>query len=281
LFIGLVDGLAPVPQHPAAPLPLPPDAFDPEGNLINVDAIKARDDFEAALERYRSERDEYETALSSEFLAKKFFKKMLKNVNREADALDFLERAYKALAALENIDITNRYREFVATFLRKFNLRYDLRGQFYLQPTIPGVFAKLMNEVKAIAACDTHLNALMTEFEESFSDLRTERTQARIKTCLQKQFNLLEGLGAMCPGVTETTLGSMCNQLDWPHTAVKELGKKLYGFGSSYPGVRHAGNPQGVLRSLDMRDFVSLSMMLASFTPYVTHGLDSDRCYTG
>ncbi|PAQ11707.1 hypothetical protein [Mesorhizobium temperatum] len=281
LFVMLVDGIAPLPKHPTAPATPPPVAFDQEGNLVDTAAIQARDVYELELERYATERDRYETALSSEALAKPFFKAMLRDIGDETDALEFLERAHKTLIELGIVGLADHYRGLVIAFLKKFNLRYELRGQFSLHATIPGLFSKLMNEVKAITALDAHLNTLMGEFEEAFSDLRAERTQARIKTCLQKQFNLLEGLGGKCPGVTETTLGSMCNQLDWPHASVKELGKKLYGFRSNYPGLGHAGSPQGVLRNLDMRDFVSLSLMLASFTPYVTHGLNSDRCYTG
>lgn len=29
-----------------------------------------------------------------------------------------------------------------------------------------------------------------------------------------------------------------------------------------------------------MRDFVSISLMLAAFTPYVASELEADRCYT-
>lgn len=280
LFVGLADGMAPIPQAPIAPPPPLPAAFDQDGNLVDPVAIASRNEFEKALATYAMERDRYETALSSEALAKSFFKDMMRRVTSEIQAVAFLEKAYEAIGLFDKPALNNKYAELVKEFLKKFSLRYEVRDPFRLHATLPGVFARLMLEVKTISSGDPHLADLMTEFEEAFSDLRIERTQARIKTCLQKQFNLLEGLGGRCPGVTEATLGGMCNQLDWPHATVKELGKKLYGFGSSYPGVRHAGNPQGVLRNLDMRDFVSISLILASFTPYVTHGLDFDRCYS-
>lgn len=280
LFIGLVGELAPEPQPPVAPVPPQQDAFDEAGALVDQAAIQARNDYDKALLAYNSARDKYVSALSSKSLARRFFRGMLVEVRSEHEAIKFLELAYEALISLEYDELPNRYRKLVVEFLQKFSLRYELRGQFSLRATMPGVFAKMMREIRIIACGDAHLRSLMEEFEEAFSDLREERTQAKIKTCLQKQFNLVEGLGGRYPGVTELTLGAMCNQLDWPHATVKELGKKLYGFGSSYPGVRHAGNPQGVLRNLDMRDFVSLSLMLASFTPYVTHGLEADRCYS-
>jgi hypothetical protein len=280
LFIGLVGELATEPQPPAVPLPPSPHAFDEAGALVDRATIRARDEYDKAQLLYNSARDKYVSALSSEPLAKQFFRGMLLKISSEYDAVKFLESVHESLIALEYNDLTNIYKKLVVEFLQKFSLRYEMRGPFSLRATMPGVFVKMMREIKIIACGDAHLRSLMEEFEEAFSDLREERTQAKIKTCLQKQFNLVEGLGGRYPGVTELTLGAMCNQLDWPHATVKELGKKLYGFGSSYPGVRHAGNPQGVLRNLDMRDFVSLSLMLASFTPYVTHGLEADRCYS-
>lgn len=280
LFIGLVGELAPEPQPPVAPAAPQLEAFDEAGALIDHAAIQARDDYDRALFAYNSARDKYISALSSNILARRFFREMVSKVDNERDSIKFLENVYWALLELEHDRLPGRYRDLVGDFLRKFSLRYELRGQFSLRATMPGVFAKMMREVRAIACEDAHLRSLMEEFEEAFSDLREERTQAKIKTCLQKQFNLVEGLGGRYPGVNKLTLGAICNQLDWPHASVRELGLKLYGFRSDYPGVGHAGNPRGVLRDLDMRDFVSLSLMLASFTPYVTHGLEADRCYS-
>lgn len=195
--------------------------------------------------------------------------------------MKFLENSYLILAVHGDVNLTARFRELVYEFLKSFSLRYELRGEFSLNATIPGLFTKLIAELKQVALTDTHLANLLSEFEEAFADLKTSRTQARMKTCLQKQFNILEALGRKYPNVTANTLGAICDQLDWPHEKIKEVGKNLYKFGSDYPGLRHGGSPNSALRILEMKDFVSLSLMLASFAPYVTHGLDSDRCYSG
>jgi hypothetical protein len=281
LFVEWVSGLAPIPQQPIAPASPPPEAFNANGELIDPAALQARSDYEEAMLRYSDYRNKYETALNSEEEARGFFRVLLGQISSEAKAVQFLEAAYAVLVSHGDPDLVDRFSLIVNQFILGFSLRYELRQRFSLHATIPGVFSKLISEVKKIAVADAHLNSLLSEFEESFADLKSNRTQARIKTCLQKQFNLLEALGSNCPNVTGTTLGAICNQLDFPHATIKAVGEKLYGFGSNYPGVRHAGNANSALRELDMRDFVSLSLMLASFTPYVTHGLDSDRCYSG
>ena len=262
-----------IPPSPTA------EAYSVSGELVDVAAIEIRTEYENALARYFEYRNSYETALNSESQARTFFRKFLGQIASERAAVECLEAGYVALTSYEDSELAERFRSIVGKFLMRYSLRYELRGRFSLHATMPGVFAKLMSEVRRVAETDAHLTSLLSEFEESFADLKSDRTQARMKTCLQKQFNLLEALGSRCPNVTGATLGAMCDQLDMPHATIKDIGKKLYGFGSNYPGVRHAGNASGALRRLDMKDLVSLSLMLASFTPYVTHDLDSDRCY--
>jgi hypothetical protein len=99
---------------------------------------------------------------------------------------------------------------------------------------------------------------------------------------MSKQFMLLEALGATSPEVTTNTLGSMCDELNgWPHATVKESLKKLYGFASNYPGIRHGGNAGGKLRDVDMRDLVAMSILLAGFTPYLSDQLNTETMYGG
>jgi hypothetical protein len=57
--------------------------------------------------------------------------------------------------------------------------------------------------------------------------------------------------------------------------------KDLYGFASDYPGIRHGGTPANALRTVDMRDMVAMSILLAGFTPYLTSGLNPERVYRG
>lgn len=194
----------------------------------------------------------------------------------------FLEAAHSALDELAGDELSNRYFNLLEGFLDKFNLRYDLRRPCTLCPTLPGVFASLVHDLRGLASQDAHLDALMKDFESAVRDLRQDRSDGRIKTCIQKQVNLLEAIGRTFPGVTGTTLGAICDQVPtWPHAKLKEAMKDLYGFTSDYPGIRHGGTPANALRSVDMRDMVAMSILLFGFTPYLEHRLCVDDIFGG
>jgi hypothetical protein len=194
----------------------------------------------------------------------------------------FFESAHDALEEIGGDDLTNRYFNLLASFIEKFSLRYDLRRPCVLCPTLTGVFANLMRDLRIITNQDSNLSQLMRDYEDAVRDLRFGCTDGRIKTCISKQFMLLEAIGALDPGVTKNTLGDMCDQLSsWPHATIKEALKKLYGFASDYPGIRHGTKPKGVLRGIEMRDMVAMSILLTGFTPYLEHRLSADAIYGG
>ena len=194
----------------------------------------------------------------------------------------FLEAAHSALDELAGDELSNRYFNLLAGFIEKFSLRYDLRRPCTLCPTLPGVFASLVRDLRVLTGQDAHLDALMKEFEDAVRDLRHDCSDARIKTCIQKQVNLLEAIGRTAPGVTGATLGVICNQVGtWPHEKLKEAMKDLYGFASDYPGIRHGGTPANALRAVDMRDMVAMSILLAGFTLYLAAQLNADAVYRG
>lgn len=194
----------------------------------------------------------------------------------------FLEAAHAALDELAGDELSNRYFNLLASFIEKFSLRYDLRRPCTLCPTLPGVFASLVRDLRTLASQDAHLDALIKEFENAVRDLRHDCSDGRIKTCIQKQVNLLEAIGRTTPGITEGELSGICNQVTtWPHSAIKASLKNLYGFACDYPGIRHGGNPAGALRAVDMRDMVAMSVLLAGFTPYLAAQLDADVVYRG
>lgn len=200
----------------------------------------------------------------------------------ERALVTFLEVAHSALDELAGDELSNRYFNLLAAFVDKFSLRYDLRRPCTLCPTLPGVFASLVRDLRVLTGQDAHLDALMKEFENAVRDLRHDCSDGRIKTCIQKQVNLLEAIGRTAPGVTGTTLGAICNQVGtWPHDKLKEAMKDLYGFASDYPGIRHGGTPANALRAVDMRDMVAMSILLAGFTPYLSSALDADVVYRG
>ena len=196
--------------------------------------------------------------------------------------VDFFEAAHDALEELGGDELTNRYFNRLSGFLDKFSLRYDLRRPCILCPTLPGVFASLVRDLRALTNQDPHLDALMKDFEDAVRDLRHDSSERRIKTCIQKQVNLLEAIGSASTGVTGTTLGAICNQVGtWPHEKLKEAMKNLYGFASDYPGIRHGGTAASALRAVDMRDMVAMSILLTGFTPYLERRLSADAIFGG
>jgi hypothetical protein len=205
-----------------------------------------------------------------------------KDIAGELKLVAFLEQTHEVLQDLGGDDLSNHYFNLLSTFIDKFSLRYDLRRPCTLCPTLPGVFATLLRDVRTITSQNSNLDSRMKDFEDAVRDLRYGCTESRIKTCIGKQFMLLEAMAGMYPGVTKKTLGDICDQLGtWPHATVKESLKKLYGFASDYPGIRHGTDSNGVVRSVDMRDMVAVCILLAGFTPYLTDLLKADVVYGG
>ena len=157
----------------------------------------------------------------------------------------------------------------MAEFIACHNLRYQLLIPFKLQPHLPGVFAALFGEVMDTANGDPHIAGLMKDFEHSFHAASGSHHEADMKTCISKACMLVEGLGKSNAGVNSTTLGDICGEVQcWPHKALREAVKKIYGFCSDYPGIRHAGNPRGQLRSLELRDAVIVALLLLTTAGY-------------
>jgi hypothetical protein len=200
----------------------------------------------------------------------------------ERSLVTFLEAAHAALDELVGDELSNRYFNLLASFIDKFSLRYDLRRPCTLCPTLPGVFASLVRDLRVLTSQDAHLDGLSKEFENSVRDLRHDCSDGRIKTCIQKQFNLLEAMGARCNGVTATELGRICGQIkSWPHKAIGTSLSNLYGFASDYPGIRHGGNAKGAARAIDMRDMIALSILLIGFAPYLEERLSASEIFGG
>jgi len=200
----------------------------------------------------------------------------------ERALVGFFESAHDALDELGGDDLSNRYFNLLERFIDKFSLRYDLRRPCTLCPTLPGVFASLVRDLRALTSQDPHLDTLMKEFENAGRDLRHDCSDSRIKTCIQKQVNLVEAIGRSFPGVTGTTLGKICDQVGtWPHEKLRAAMKDLYGFASDYPGIRHGGTPASALRAVDMRDMVAMSILLTGFTPYLESRLSADAIFGG
>lgn len=216
-------------------------------------------------------------------LARELFKKTkVTEFQGEIALRKFFENAHKIIDDLGGDLLSNRYFFLTQEFLVKYSLRYDLRRPFNLSPTLPGMFTRLIQEIREAAEQDSELSQLMAEFEDTIRDLKTNQSAGKIKTCIQKQTNLLEAIGKRNPGVSSKTLGTICDEVKtWPHNALKESMKKIYKFASDYPGIRHAGTEANRLRDVDMRDLIAVSILLAGFLPYLTDLIDFDTTYQG
>lgn len=178
--------------------------------------------------------------------------------------------------------VTNHDSKLYSLMVECENEICSLREPLTIHPTLPGVFSSLVLKLEETTSQNAHLDILMKEFEDSICDLRIDFSEGRIKTCIQKQVNLLEAMGFNFPGIKKDTLGAICNEINtWPHDQVKEALKSVYRFTCDYPGLRHGGKPQHALRTIDMRDMIAMSILLIGFTPYLTDQLDAKTVYLG
>lgn len=113
----------------------------------------------------------------------------------ERELVGIFKSAHEALDDLGSDELSNRYFNLLKELIDKFSLRYDLRRPCTLCPTLPGVFASLVRDLLALTSQDPHLDTLMKEFENAVRDLRHDCPDGRIKTCIQKQLNLVEAIG--------------------------------------------------------------------------------------
>jgi hypothetical protein len=187
----------------------------------------------------------------------------------------FFESAYEIIDDLASKDVSDEYVVLLRGFFERYSIRYQLQPPCVICPTLPGIFASLVKDLQASAGSDAHIAMLLNDFEQALRDLRSDWSDGKIKTVLQKEVNLLEAFGSSCNGVRSNQLGAICAELkSWPHAALRKSLANLYGFASDYPGIRHAGNPASVLRPIDLKDLLSLSVVLAGFTPYLRDNFD-------
>jgi hypothetical protein len=192
----------------------------------------------------------------------------------ESAIVHFLEAAHDVIVDYEIPAFEEHYRRVLRDALRKFNLRYRLDEPFVLRFLLPGSFTNLYAELHRVNAANGHLAGLLTDFEKAFDRYARTQDPTDLKTCIAKASNYAEGLASATRGVAGT-LGALCDQLtDWPHDKVREALKSLYKFCSDYPGIRHAGDPAGVRRDLATRDVTLASLLLVSFSGYLSPTVD-------
>lgn len=205
-----------------------------------------------------------------------------KEISNERNLIIFLESVHEILQDLERDSLTDSYIVSLGHFIKRYNLHYALTAPCILIPTIPGLFSNLFNELTHLTNKNSHLESMMNSFELALKDLKKEPSEERIKTCIQKQINLLEAIGKTFPGVTANQLGDIATQVkSWPHPAMRAGLGNLYGFASDYPGIRHAGNPGSASREIEIKDMVAMAILLIGYSPYLTNDLNFEKIYHG
>ena len=194
------------------------------------------------------------------------------DIGSEAGVIGFLEAAFETLRDFEIPRYELLYKRLLLAFIRKYNLRYRIARPFRLHMLLPGAFVGLYAELGRLNDGNPHLAALMNDFEHSFGTYFRSQEGTDLKTCILKATVYAEGAAAIAAHSDGGTLGDLCEQVTcWPHKTLKECLKKLYGFCSDYPGIRHAGNPNGQLRDLEPRDAILVCLLLLSFSGYLTY----------
>ncbi|MCP1214345.1 hypothetical protein [Acetobacter okinawensis] len=297
LWLDILQSALPRPMPPVAPTY---QSYNDDGELHLPEDLDARATYEAALEQHQAKLETYMEASTDDGCARDYIRNFFDDASSEHAIVETLEKAFTPFDDAGGDQLSNAYFVAVQTFIEKFSLRYDVRRPSYnrrmaIYPTLPGLFTKMLRDLRLSSAQDATLAALMVAFEETIRDLHDERSPRRVKQCIAAQFNLLEAMLSQHPNILAynaamenrtpkgrkvNTFGAMCDQADvWPHNKVMESAKAIYGFASDYPGIRHGGTPASQLREVDMRDLLSISVILTGLSPYLSPSMDPEKIY--
>jgi hypothetical protein len=132
-----------------------------------------------------------------------------------------------------------------------------------------------MSDVMAGMQGNPDLTEAAMEFEHAFGALTRSHSEPDMKTCIQKAAMLVEAIASVYPNAQGSSLGELCDSIKcWPHTSIKDAIKKLYGFCSDYPGIRHNVGRRGRLRTLEMRDSIIIPLLLLTASGYFGSNTD-------
>lgn len=297
LWLDILQSALPRPMPPVAPTY---QSYNNDGELHLPEDLEARATYEAALERHQVKLETYMDASTDDGLARDYISNFFDDAPSEHAIVEALEKAFKPFDDAGGDQLSNAYFVAVQTFIEKFSLRYDVRRPSFnrrmaIYPTLPGLFTKMLRDLRSSSAQDAALAELMTDFEETIRDLHDERSPRRVKQCIAAQFNLLEAMLSQHPNILAynadvenrtpkgrkaNTFGAMCDKAGvWPHNKVMESAKAIYGFASDYPGIRHGGTPTSQLREVDMRDLLAISVILTGLSPYLSPSMDPEKIY--
>lgn len=297
LWLDIMQSALPRPTPPIAPTY---QSYNDDGELHLPEDLEKRATYEAAFARHQAKLETYMDASTDDGRARDYIREFFNDAPSEYAIVETLEKSFKPFDDAGGDQLSNAYFVAVQSFIEKYSLRYDVRRPSFsrrmaIYPTLPGLFTKMLRDLRSSSAQDVALAGLMAAFEESIRDLHDERSPRRVKQCIAAQFNLLEAMLSQHPDVlsynadieagvrrgrTANTFGAMCDKANvWPHAKVLESAKAIYGFASDYPGIRHGGTPANQIREVDMRDLLSMSVILTGLSPYLNSTIDPEKVY--
>jgi hypothetical protein len=221
---------------------------------------------------------ELEEALSDPNIAREFFLSLSgSDFPNELQLVWFFDDIRKVISGYEIDGFVSHYLILLQKVLKKFNLRYRADIEITLRFLIHGSFSNLYAELERINSSDASLNQLMTEFEEAFDTYVRRQSSSHLKTIISKASNYLEGLAsATWNKGSGGTLGTLAKQIGAaPHEKLESALVDVYKFCCDYPGIRHGGTPSSAKRELDGRDGIVASLLLFTFTAYLTSDMES------
>lgn len=200
----------------------------------------------------------------------------------ELALLGFLQNAYDVLDELAGEALANAYFNRLTNFINIYNLRYELRRPCGLYPTMPGLFANLVQGC-ATATPSTHTTTSGNETStKRFVICMTRAAKAVSKPAYKNRSTCWKTWVATILGSMNTRCRvSVISSPHWPHAKVRNALKSLYGFTCDYPAIRHGGNPGSVEGNIEMRCMLALCILFTGFTPYLTDRLDVAAIFQG
>ncbi len=228
-------------------------------------------------ENPRADLAPFATVLSDTAKGREFFRRQYREVvNSEDDARSFLTHIYSSLSE-DDDELAQAYFDELIDFIEVYSLRYEVRESCKLVPTLPGLYARMIRNLKDTVRENPNLAGHLNDFLEAVGDYVERPTEGRLKSTFVKIFNLLEAMALCRQETNSNTLGACAKEINsFPHKSISVALGNLYGFRSDQPGVGHAGKPAAFPRQLNDRDFIALNTILLGFVPYLIDELQCD-----
>jgi len=209
-------------------------------------------------------------------------RKASENFPNERFAIKKIEEVNDVCLEYADQEFANYYFKRVQKFIANHCLYYRITEPFHITPNITGMYVRLAMELRKVCDRDPHLCELLDDFEDSLGDMKFGVKAVRIKTSVQKQLNLLEGIGRKHPHQNKAqSLGELCDELKtWPDPKVQKTVQSFYSFANDFAGLRHSGSGKRN-RQIDNRDLVALTCALMGLTPYLTESMNFDHIVLG